>query len=150
MTENCVIGRNNKLPWSLPDDWSRLLKLVYGKDIVMGRKTAQSHEAFLSEGRNYVVSQSLDQMEGCIIVKDIEDLFHFQENDLYILGGSDIYRYFLPHATHMFLTLIHTTLEGDAYFPAYSEAAWKLVNKDRRYADDRHEYDFSFLDYSRI
>ena len=150
MTENRVIGLNSRLPWSLPDDWSRLKRMVREKDIVMGRKTVESHEAFLSKGKNIVFSRSIDRMEGCTVVQDIDALMRTQERDLYILGGSDIYQLFLPYATHLFLTIIHTSLHGDTYFPEYPLEEWQLVNQEDKYKDDRHDYDFSYMDYTRI
>lgn len=72
------------------------------------------------------------------------------EAELCIIGGAEIYTLFLPHATHLFLTIVHTKIEGDAYFPEFSEKLWRLEKQDDFSADEKNQFSYSFMNYKKI
>lgn len=147
-----AIGRDNELPWRLPDDLKRFKALTLGKPILMGRKTAQSLGRALPGRRNLVLTRSgqipFAGMEG---VPSIEHALALIGNaDLVVIGGGEIYALALPFATRMHLTHVYTVVEdADAFFPACDISKWQVQSREAHAADSKHAFAFEFVEYVR-
>jgi dihydrofolate reductase len=157
LTKNRVIGKNNDLPWHLPDDMKYFMQTTKAHHVIMGRKNYESiPEKFrpLPNRTNIVVTRQKDfSAPGCIIVNSIEygiDMARAAgETQLFIIGGSEIYALGMPHADLLYLTEIDTTLEGDTYFPSFDKNEWEEQSRTRHEADARHAYAFDFVVYKK-
>lgn len=157
LTKNRVIGRDNDLPWRLPDDMKYFMEKTKRHHIIMGRKNYESIPAKfrpLPERENLLLTrQSHFEAPGCRLIHslqegiDIARLAH--EPELFIIGGSEVYQLALPLATHLYLTEIDAELAGDAFFPAIDHAQWKEESRQHHPSDDRHRYAFDFVVYSK-
>lgn len=151
--ENGVIGRDNALPWGrLSDDLRRFKALTLGHTVIMGRKTLESIGKGLTGRRNLVVSRNPEfRPVGAERVPSLEAALDAAGPacDVYIIGGAEIYRQALPLADTIYLTLVHATPEGDAYFPLPEGKEWALVSTELRGADDKNEYSSEFRIYQR-
>jgi dihydrofolate reductase len=155
MDHNRAIGRDNDLPWRLPDDLKRFKALTLGKPLLMGRKTAQSLGRALPGRRNLVLTRSgTVPFDGMQAVSAVDEALRLAAEDgaeeLCVIGGGEVYALCLPQATHLHLTHVDTTVEGaDAFFPAFDDAAWRVVARERHDADAKHAFAFEFVDYTR-
>lgn len=135
---NHVIGRDNQLPWHLPEDLKYFRSMTWGKPIIMGRKTFDSLGRPLPGRTNIVVSkQSGLQLPGAWLQANIEDAVHQAERqaaldgvaEIMIIGGETLYRQTLDRADRLYLTLVEAEPAGDAWFPAVDLAQWTLVDE---------------------
>lgn len=153
LTTNNVIGRGNELPWRQSTDLKRLKQLTMGHHLLMGRKTYASVGRPLPGRTTIVITRDRDfRAEGVIIAASIEEAIRLAADDSepFILGGGEIFRQTLEHADRMYLTRIHTEMEGDTFFPEFDDVTmWKLVDVEHFEADEKNEYPFSFLTYVR-
>ncbi len=150
--KNLVIGRNNKLPWSLPADMKRFKDLTLGKPVVMGQKTFESIGKPLSARTNIVLSHDKNfQASGCIVALSIEEALSYLKgfDEIMIIGGSSVYEQFLPLAEKMYLTLIDEEFEGDAYFPRLDWNEWIETERISYKADEKNPYSYSFVNLKR-
>lgn len=148
MSENHVIGSQGELPWHLPKDLKRFKERTMGKTILMGRKTFQSINKALPGRNNLVMTKDLSfAHENVQAIHTIDELRKLNLEELYVIGGEDIYRLFLPFTSTIFLTLVHAVVLGDTFFPKLDD----FIELDRQYcpADDKHKYAFSFIEYLR-
>lgn len=121
MAENRVIGRDNKMPWDLPSDRRRFHAITRGHPVILGRKTFESIGRPLSQRTNVVLTRQLDYLApGCIIVHDLASAFAAGEgtDEVFVCGGEEIFRQTISLVDRMYLTIIHQSIEGDAFFPA--------------------------------
>ena len=153
MSDGRVIGKGNQLPWHLPADLAFFKKTTMGKPIVMGRNTYDSIGRALPGRRNIVISRNTGlSIDGCEVLHSPQEVIDATKNEseLMIIGGALIYKYFLPHANRLYLTLIDAKFEGDAYFPDYeSMAKWKVMARENHELDERNTYPYSFLTLDR-
>ena len=150
--ENGVIGRQGELPWRLSDDLRRFKSITMGKPIVMGRKTWESIGRPLPGRQNIVITRQADFIaDGCDVVSSVEEAIRAagDAQEIMIIGGSQIYELFLPHAARLYLTRVHADVEGDARLPEISLDDWRLVSEEPHAADERNEFDVSFRTYER-
>ena len=150
-----AIGRDNDLPWRLPDDLKRFKALTLGKPVLMGRKTAQSLGRALPGRRNLVLTRSgVVPFEGMTAVSSIDEAVRIAQADgadeLYVIGGGEVYALTLPIATHLLLTHVDTQVDGaHAFFPDFDATQWRVVSRERHEADAKHAFAFEFVDYVR-
>jgi len=140
---NNVIGNDGELPWRLSDDLKRFKAVTMGKPIVMGRKTFESIGRPLPGRQNIVISrQEGFTADGCDVVQSIEQAVEVAgaAEEIMVIGGSEIYSAFLPIASRVYLTRVHTEVEGDAFFPSLDEAEWRRSASQIYDADDSNEY----------
>lgn len=152
MAENRVIGRDNGLPWHLPADFKRFKTLTTGHTLIMGRKTFDSIGKALPGRRTIVMTRAPDwQKAGIEVFHDLESAIRAAETDpeVFIAGGADIYRQALPLANRIYLTVVHTQLAGDAFFPEIDLLEWTVAQEERVEADERNAFSFSFRRYER-
>ena len=162
-SQNGVIGKDNKLLWSLPNDLKHFKALTLGGNVVMGRKTWDSiPEKFrpLPGRRNIVLSNDIEfRPRDAIATRDLKSLVQSAKHpptpdNFYIIGGGTIYQQFLPFADRIELTLVHETFEGDAFFTDFLKSSWSIgwqvTNRREFVADEKHAYSYSFITYERI
>jgi dihydrofolate reductase len=150
MAENRVIGRDNTLPWRLPDDMRHFMNTTIGKPVLMGRKTFESMKSALPGRTNIVMTRDPNwQQEGVKVVSDLDAGIELAESqgliddvdEIMIIGGAEIYALALPRATRAYLTQVHAEPKGDVFFPELDLSQWQLVRQKKCYADDRHSCD---------
>lgn len=151
VARNGVIGRDNDLPWRLPDDLKRFKAITLGKPVVMGRKTFESIGRPLPGRENRVVSRQPGLgVEGCRVFAKLQDALAGPEEEVMVIGGAQIYAEALPLAQRLFLTEVDAEVEGDARFPDLDPAAWREVGREEHAADERHAYAFRFRVLERV
>lgn len=150
VADNLVIGKGNDLPWHLPEDLKHFKELTLGKTVIMGRKTYESIIARLNKplpGRKNVVitrQENYKVPEGVLVFKSLEDAFQdLSANDIYIIGGAEIFKLALPFAKVLEITHVRGNYEGDAFFPEVDWNQWKKV-------DEQPHEKFTFAKYERI
>lgn len=158
VAENGVIGINNEMPWRLPSDLKRFRQLTMGKPIVMGRKTFDSIGKPLDGRANIIISRDTDySVEGAYVVHSIEEALELGEteakktdaSEIMVIGGAEIYKLMLPHATRIFYTLVHASPEGDASFPKLDSNIWFERSCEVVNAGPKDSADFSVILYER-
>lgn len=128
MAKDRVIGKDNKMPWHLPEELAYFKKVTMGKPIVMGRNTFESIGRPLPGRQNIVVSRNPDLViDGVDVVNSVEQAVEVAEqcDELMIIGGAMLYEHMLPKADILYLTQIDLQAEGDAYFPDYTQYQWE-------------------------
>lgn len=149
MADNHVIGIENRLPWKLPADMKWFRKNTMGKPIIMGRLTFESFGAKPLPGRrNIIISRNPTySADGIDVFTSIEDaLQSTQDSDeVMIIGGMSLYKQSLPIADRLYMTLVHTDVEGDAWFPEVDLQNWHETNHSDFPADDINPYAYSFI-----
>jgi dihydrofolate reductase len=152
--ENNETGCRNELPWRLPADLRRFKELTVGHPVVMGRKTFESLPNGPLPGRqNIVLSRNpIFTSENCIVFSSLTDALIklSRENEVFIIGGSQIYRQVLPYADKLYLTRVHACFpEADVFFPEFDRMNWKKVNEIRHPADEQNMYSFTFYEFEK-
>jgi dihydrofolate reductase len=145
MSSNRVIGVNNSLPWHLSEDLKHFKTLTTGHTIIMGRKTYESIGKPLPNRRNIVISRNLNAFYGGIeVVHSLEDAFSTSSNDdeVFIIGGSNIYEQSLHLAEHLYITEIKKAFEGDAFFPEIDKSLWTESTRETHISSDGLEFSF--------
>ncbi len=148
---NNGLGKDNRMIWHLPDDFKRFKQLTTGHHIVMGRKTFESLPGRLPNRTHIIVSrQTHYQPQGCIVAHSLEQALHIapKEEDVYVIGGGEIYRQALPWADKLEITRVHATFDADAFFPEIGPE-WQLAEKTEHPIDDKHAWAFTFETYVR-
>ena len=144
-SENNVIGNHGKIPWDIPEDLQHFRTVTLGKPIIMGRKTYESIGHPLPKRQNIVITRQEDFVaEGCEVVSSLEDALRVAGKDhseeVFVIGGGEIYREALPKADRVYLTRVHATIEGDAYFPEFHPEHWVEVSKERHEGEPAWTY----------
>lgn len=152
--ENRVIGKNNALIWHLPADLKRFKALTTGHVIIMGRKTYESIGRPLPNRTTIVISRQQDlNIEGVILAHSVEEAIlkakSISRDDIFIVGGAEIYQLSLPLADQILVTQLHDIFEGDAFFPEISPAIWEVTEQERGVTDEQNAYQFSYITYAR-
>jgi len=157
--ENGVIGRNNELPWHLPQDLRYFKRITMGKPIVMGRKTYESIGRALPGRINIVITRNRDfREEGIEVVTSLEEALALARDivldddagELVVIGGSEIYSMAIPRASRLYLTRVHARVEGDATLPEIDWRLWREVARERHEAVSPDSFAYSFIVYDRI
>jgi len=154
MAQNRVIGRNNQLPWYLPEDLKYFKRITLGKPVIMGRKTFDSIGKPLPGRTNIVVTRNRDwSFEGVRTVDSLEAARELCENqaimdgteEAMIIGGAEIYRQAMPLADRLYLTEVHADVEGDATFPEFDRSQWQEIAREDFEASGPNPYNYSFI-----
>ena len=151
VAENGVIGDQNRLLWHISEDLRRFKALTSGHPVVMGRKTCESLGRPLPNRRNVVISRQETQIAGCEVVHSLDEalaLFSADE-EVFIIGGAQIYAAALPIADRFYLTRVEHPYEGDTRFPDWNPAQWRLVASERFEHGADYPYPFTFEVYER-
>ncbi len=153
-SENNAIGKDNQLLWHLPKDMRFFKNTTWGLPIVMGRKTFESMGSRLLPGRlNIILTQQQGlTIDGAVVVHSLEEAIATAKNGFYkelmVIGGGQIYTMALPMANKIWLTRVHTNIEGDTFFPVLS-SDWEMTSIETHNADEKHIYSFDFECWQR-
>ena len=152
MTENRVIGRDGDMPWRLSNDLKRFKRITMGHHILMGRKTYDSIGRPLPGRTTVVISRTATYDDPNIrVARSLEEAIKISGDDeeIFITGGAQIYQLALSQVDRIYLTRIRCELEGDTFFPEVDFEKWELVEQENHLADEKNNFDYSFLTYQR-
>ena len=157
VSENGAIGKNNDLPWRLPDDMKYFMGTTSGHHVIMGRKNYESlPEKYrpLPNRVNIVVTRQKGYpAPDCLIAYSIQEGIEMArkagEMELFIIGGAEIYSATLPMADYLYITEVKANVAGDTYFPKYGKDDWDEISRKPHAADEKHIYSFDFVVYKR-
>jgi dihydrofolate reductase len=149
MDRNRAIGLHNQLPWRLPADLAFFKKLTMGHPILMGRKTHESIGRPLPGRTNVILTQQQGyEASGCEVFHSVEAaIAAFAEAELFVIGGAEIFRLFLPYADKLYITQIEHEFTADTYLPAIDETKWSLTSKEQGRMDENNPYTYYFETY---
>ncbi|OQP60768.1 dihydrofolate reductase [Niastella populi] len=152
--ENNAIGKNNQLLWTLPNDMKFFKNTTWGMPVIMGRKTYESLGKPLTGRTNIVITRQTGwQPDGVRVVHDIKEAMaaaaEADAKEAFIIGGGEIYKQTLPITNRVYLTRVHTSVDGDTFFPDMNIADWELLSQLDFTADAKHAYDYSFQVWQR-
>lgn len=153
-SNNNAIGKDNQLLWHLPKDMRFFKNTTWALPILMGRKTFESMGSKLLPGRmNIVLTQRKDlSIEGAWVVNSIEEAVALAESndykELMVIGGGQVYEMALPLANKIWLTRVHTQIDGDTFFPVL-DTAWERTHSVSNLADEKHAFSFDFECWQR-
>ncbi len=154
MARNRTIGRDNALPWHLPEDLKFFKRVTMGKPIIMGRKTWESIGRPLPGRCNIVISRNKSfHASGVEAVSTLQQAIRLAErisrrdgvDEVSVIGGAEIYAQALPLADRLYLTQVHADIEGDTFFPKLDLGLWQEVEREDYTASGENPYDYSFL-----
>ena len=153
--KNNIIGKNNKLLWSLPEDLKRFKKLTTGHTIIMWRKTFDSLGRVLPNRKHIVFTQNPDfkvENENVEIVHSMLEIKQYidDENENFVIGGAMIYNLLLPYTKKMYVTEINQDFEGDAFFPKINLEDWKIIEKEKGIKNEKNNLEYEYVTYERI
>lgn len=149
VAKNNCIGKNNKIPWNVPEDFQYFKKMTLGKTCVMGQATYESILGYIGKplpGRQTAVvtlDKNYSAVEGVRIFNSLDDVFEKLKNeDVFICGGASIYRQTIDHVNTLYITEIHESHDGDTFFPEINKNIWKET------ARENHD-GYSFVTYKK-
>lgn len=155
MAQNRVIGREGDMPWHLPADLKFFKRTTLGHPIVMGRKTFESVGSRpLPKRENIILTRDQSfAATGCTILHSLHEVLQRAKDEdiLFIIGGAELYKQFIPYADLIYLTVIEEAIEGDTFFPVLDLEEWEIserVQGDPN-VDNPNGYSFTFYTYSR-
>jgi dihydrofolate reductase len=160
VSENNVIGKDNSLIWNLPLDMKFFKEKTMGHCIITGRKNYESiPEKYrpLPNRTNIIVTRKKDYIaQGALISDSIPNALtkaymhsEMETDEIFIIGGGEIYKECIKFADRMYITKVHANFEGDTFFPEIDFSVWKETSKTSHKADDKHKYDFTFIEYNK-
>jgi dihydrofolate reductase len=152
IAENHAIGKDNKLLWYLPNDLKHFKTITTGHTVIMGRKTYESVGKPLPNRRNIIITRQNITIEGCEVVNSIEAALDLcsHENEVFIVGGAEIYRQAMPLTNRIYLTIVHQEFEADSFFPAIVAIDWKEVYREDHEPDNKNLIPYSFITFERV
>lgn len=152
IAENGVIGDNNSLLWNIREDMRRFRTTTSGHPVVMGRKTYDSIGRPLPKRTNVVITRSDISIEGCQVVHSLEEAISLfpQGEEIFIIGGAQIYEQALPLVDRLYLTVVHRAYEGDTSFPSLDMSQWREIAREEFVRGEEFDAPFSFIDYERV
>jgi dihydrofolate reductase len=149
VSENFVIGRNNRLPWKMPEDARYFHKVTEGHIVIMGRKNYDANKGALKNRTNIVVTRSRtfkpnDAIVTSSIREAVEKAASFLPEEVFIVGGGEIYRQTIDIVQRIYITIIHTTVEGDAFYPRIDPQSYQILSKIFKQADLENPFDHTY------
>jgi len=152
---NHAIGKDNQLLWHLPADLKFFKTTTMGCPVIMGRKTFQSIGRTLPGRQNVVITRdksfNSDKKFDLTVVGSIDEALVklHTENEVFIIGGGEIYKQSIDSADTIYITLVHTVIDGDVYFPEIDKSKFDLVWEEKHLADEKNKFDFTFQKFER-
>ena len=152
IAQNGVIGDKNALLWNIKEDMRRFRTTTTGHPVVMGRKTFESIGRPLPKRTNVVITRGDVQFEGCEMVHSLEEaIAKFPaEEEVFIIGGAQIYAQALPLVDKLYLTIVHRDYEGDTSFPEIDYSEWREISREEFERGEEYEGAFTFIDLERV
>ena len=151
MDKNQLIGVKNGLPWHLPADFRHFKEVTMSKPVIMGRKTFESIGKPLPGRKNIVISRKGFAADGISVVESIDEALQLVSgvDEVMIIGGASFYQQMIDRADRMYLTHVDAECEGDAWFPEFDLANWKIVSEQDYSSDEKNNYNFKIVEYHR-
>ena len=148
MSKNRVIGKDNVMPWHLSDDLKNFKKITMGKTIIMGRRTYDSIGKALPGRKNVILSRNLKDKD-ILVFDNLENALVNvgNEEEIFIIGGQDIYSQTINKANKLYLTTINDEIEGDKFFPHFDNSNWDIVDTKyyKKNKDNTHDFKSEIL-----
>lgn len=159
ISENRVIGRDNTLPWYIPEDLKRFKDITKGHSVIMGRRTFESIRRLLPNRTNIIITRDQEyRVEGAVIVHSLEEALQeasrlrtnnqepiTDKDEVFVIGGGQIFEQAMEIADKLYLTIVHTTIDGDVFFPDYSGFTKEVYRRDSA----NEKYSYTFLDLEK-
>ena len=163
VAQNGVIGRDNALPWHLPEDLKHFRAMTIGKPVIMGRKTWESLGRPLPGRTNIVITrQARFAATGAVVVRSLDEALAIAERTLLesgaseggidecvVIGGAELYAQALPRCDLIYFTEVHASVSGDTFFPPFERTHWSELRRERHAAQGNNPFDYSFVLYER-
>ncbi|MBA5850161.1 dihydrofolate reductase [Clostridium sp. cel8] len=154
LNQDFIIGRDNNLIWHISRDLKRFKKITSGKTIVMGRKTFESLPGVLPNRKHIVITRDKNytvKEDSVLIIHDINDILKYKDSkeEVFIIGGGEIYRQFIPYCKKLYLTEIISNETGDTYFPKFNREDYTVIEKET-HLDDNINYSFTTLEKKKL
>ncbi len=154
MAKNNEIGRNNDLLWRLPAELKHFKEITTGHTIIMGRKTFESlPKGALPNRRNIVLSRHANtRLEGCEVYSSLDAALIklLDEEEVFIIGGAEVFRQAFPLADKLYLTRVHAEFpDADTFFPEIDRTDWRETFRETHPADEKNPYSFTFYEYEK-
>ncbi len=154
VAKNRIIGIKNSLPWKLSGDLKYFAKTTTGKTVLMGRNTFFSIVSMLGKPlpnrRNLVLSETKEGITGAEIFDSWDKVLEIGKNEeIFVIGGANVYRQALPYADKLYITEVDCSPEGDVSFPEFNNNDWNLISEEPHSKDERNEYNYNFKIYDR-
>jgi dihydrofolate reductase len=151
IAENGIIGDKNSLLWNIKEDMRHFRTITTGHPVIMGRKTYESIGRPLPKRTNVVITRSDSTFEGCLVAHSLEEAVAMfsPEEEIFIIGGAQIYSEALPLADRLYLTIVHRNYEGDTSFPALDMSQWKELSREEFERGEEFDAGFTFIDLER-
>jgi dihydrofolate reductase len=155
VAHDLVMGKNNDIPWYLPADLKYFKAMTLNRHIIMGRKTFQSIGRPLPKRTNIVVTrQAFFIATGCIVAHCVEEALEIAhdngEEEVFIIGGAEIYKQTMPYWDRLFLTEVDLKVDGDTFFPEINPNEWRLVLNDPHPAEGKNEHAYTCKIFERL
>ncbi len=152
VAQNGTIGDRNALLWHIAEDMRRFKARTSGHPVVMGRKTYESLGRPLPNRTNAVITRQAIDLPGCTVVHSIEEAVALfaPEEEIFVIGGAQIYAAALPLADRLDLTVVHRDYAGDTRFPEWDRSAWRLVASEAHPCGADFPFPFTFETYERL
>jgi dihydrofolate reductase len=162
-SSNNVIGKNNQLPWRLPEDSKYFKRITRRHHVLMGRKTFDSLDKPLPQRTSIILTRGeivpsevlpvgTQTTEAVFTVNSLEKGVEIAkqngENELFVIGGAQIYELAMPILNRLYITEVHTEAEGDTFFPEIS-SDWKEISREKHFKDEKNIFDYDFVVYER-
>ena len=153
--KNNVIGKDNNIPWHLSADLKYFKKTTLNHHIIMGRKTYSSIGKALPKRTNIIITRNpYFIVSNCIVVHSIDEALEFAlengEEEVFIIGGGEIYKQSMPYLDKIYLTEVDLDIKGDAHFPELDKKEWKVISEDHHPSDEKNEFAYTFKILERI
>ena len=154
IAKNNIMGKDNNIPWYLPADLKYFKKVTLGHPILMGRKTYLSIGRPLPKRTNIILTRNpFFIAANCLVVHSVQEGLEIAQeenaNEVFIIGGSQIYESSMDYWDRLYLTTVDAEVEGDIIFPELDFSEWQLVSEVKHKADDKNEYDYTFKVFDR-
>ena len=153
ISANNAIGKNNQLLWHLPADLKHFKAITSGHPIIMGRKTYDSIGKPLPNRRNIVITRQADlSIPNVEVVNSLQEAIALceEEDQVYVIGGAEIYKQALTFVNKIYLTIVHQNYEADAFFPELNKNEWKEITKEDHPVDEKNNVAYTFSTLERL
>ncbi len=154
-SENNIIGIKNGLPWHLPGDFKYFKNKTWSMPVIMGRNTFESLKKDLPGRINIVVTKKRDWHPENVFVthgidEAIEKAKESEAKEIFIIGGGEIFKQTIEKVNRIYLTRVHTTVEGDTLYPQLDTSQWKLIKQESFPADEKNNYPYTFEVWEKV
>ncbi|MDP4083540.1 MAG: dihydrofolate reductase [Bacillota bacterium] len=153
MDENRVIGKENQLPWRLPEDLKFFKRVTMGHPVAMGRKTFESIGRKLPGRENMIITRNREfQCEDCTIFYSVQDFVEDSKRrneEVFVIGGAEIFKESFPFVDRLYITHIHERFSGDTFFPEFNIQEWMLQSCEKGPKNEQNPFDYEFCIYNK-